>query len=488
MLFEHLKTVAAAAPATSGLRYRGEFHPYRDLVERAEAAAATLLDRGVGPGTRVAVLLPNSPDLFVAVHALCAIGAVAVPLSPAATPRELQWSAAACGIGAVVAPPPAQAAADALDPENKLPRILATPDDLFARRAPASLPPVPPDADAVYLFSSGSTGRPKVVPHTQAGMLANGKATAGGLALTPDDVLLNALPGHHAFGFMNAMFEAMSGGATTVFWADPQPLMLSRTRLLATLEAEGVTVLPGVPLMFDVLTGASDPVDLSRMRLCYSGAVALRRPVYDRFHERFGIRIRQAYGSTETGHIAINRRPDGEAMWQSVGTPVGDVRVTVTESESAAEPGIGELVIHSPALTRGYLDQEETNRATFANGAFHTGDLGRVDGEGNVFITGRAKLIIEVAGQKVDPIEIEDVLAAHPAVEEAVVVGVPAPRTGEQRLKAVVVKRTDESADALIRYCRGLLSAHKVPELIEFRDEIPRSGAGKVLRGKLMES
>src|SRR5690606_20881755 len=136
---------------------------------------------------------------------------------PAATPRELQWAAAACGIGAVIAPPAAQAAADALDLEGRPPRILAAPDGLFAHRAPASLPPVPPDADAVYLFSSGSTGRPKVVPHTQAGMLANGRATAGGLALTPDDVLLNALPGHHAFGFMNAMFEAMSGGATTVF-------------------------------------------------------------------------------------------------------------------------------------------------------------------------------------------------------------------------------------------------------------------------------
>jgi len=212
----------------------------------------------------------------------------------------------------------------------------------------------------------------------------------------------------------------------------------------------------------------------------------MRRPVYERFGDRFGIRVRQAYGSTETGFIAANMSAD-TGLWDSVGPPVDQVTIEILPTESATAHGAGEILIRSPSITRGYLDNAPANAASFVDGGFLSGDLGRLDGDGNVFITGRSKLILEVAGHKVDPIEIEDVLAAHPAVEEAVVVGVPNPRTGEQRLKAVVVLRGEVTADALLRHGRGLLSAHKVPETIEFRDQIPRSAAGKVLRGKLME-
>jgi long-chain acyl-CoA synthetase len=487
MLFEALRTRAAQLPPTSGLRYRGEFQSYASLAERAERAAGVLTARGVAPGTAVALLIPNSPDLFVAVEACFAIGAIAVPVGLLASARELEWVRQSCGIGAVVAVPAAHEAATALAGDSGVPVIEATATDLFATDAvPAALSAIPAEAAAAYLFSSGSTGRPKVVPHTHAELHANGIATTGGLQLSPDDVILNALPGHHAFGFMNAMSEAVAGGATTLFWSDPQPLLMSRDRLLATLVAEGVTVLPGVPFLFDTLAGSSEAIDIGGLRLVYSSGVGMRRPVYDRFHDRFGVRIRQAYGSTETGHIAANLSPD-EGLWDSVGLPVGEVKIDILPTESAVAPGIGEILIRSPATTRGYLDNASANASAFVNGGFLSGDLGRLDADGHVFITGRSKLILEVSGQKVDPIEIEDVLAAHPAVEEAVVVGVPNPRTGEQRLKAVVVRRGEATAETLLRHSRGLLSAHKVPELIEFRDQIPRSAAGKVLRGKLME-
>lgn len=487
MLFEAFKARAGSLPATSGLRFKGETHSYVSLVERAERAAGVLLSRGIAPGTTVALLIPNSPDLFTAAYALFAIGAIAVPIGLLSSHRELEWAAESCHFGAIVAAPQANEIAAQLVGGHAIPMIAATADDLFAPNAPLpNLPTVDATADAAYLFSSGSTGRPKVVPHTHAELDANGKATTGGLKLTPDDVILNALPGHHAFGFMNAQSEAVTAGASTLYWSDPQPLMLSRSRLLAALEAEQVTVLPGVPFLFDTLAGSTDDADMSRLRLIYSSGVAMRRPVYDRFHERFGVRIHQAYGSTETGHIATNLSED-ETLWDSVGLPVGDVKVDVLPSESTTVPGMGEILITSPATTRGYLDNETANRAAFVQGGFLSGDLGRIDANGNVFVTGRSKLILEVGGHKVDPIEIEDVLAAHPAVEEAVVVGVPNPRTGEQRLKAVIVKRADTNADVLLRHSRGLLSAHKVPELIEFRDQIPRSAAGKVLRGKLME-
>lgn len=487
MLFEAFTSRAATLPPTSGLRYRGQFKSYAELADRAQRAAGVLHARGVAPGTAVALLLPNSPDLFAAVEACFALGAIAVPVGLLSSARELEWACKSCAIGAVVAGPTALAAATTLAGETGMPVIEATDTALFAPAAPIPALPAPaPATIAAYLFSSGSTGRPKVVPHTHAELHANGLATTGGLRFTPGDVILNALPGHHAFGFLSAMSEAIAGGATTLFWSDPQPLLMSRDRLLATLAAERVTVLPGVPFLFDTLAGSTEPADLAGLRLVYSSGVGLRRPVYDRFRERFGISIRQAYGSTETGHIAANLSAD-ETLWDSVGLPVGDVSIEILPADSAMTPGVGEILIRSPATTRGYLDDASANAAAFDHGGFVSGDLGRLDQHGNVFITGRSKLILEVAGHKVDPVEIEDVLAAHPAVEEAVVVGVPHPRTGEQRLKAVVVRRGDASADMLLRHSRGLLSAHKVPDIVEFRDQIPRSAAGKVLRGKLME-
>ena len=259
--------------------------------------------------------------------------------------------------------------------------------------------------------------------------------------------------------------------------------MLSRGRLLTELSQEGVTVLPGVPFLFDTLAGWEGAVDLSRARLCYSSGAGLRAPVHERFRGRLGIGIRQPYGSTETGLAAANCKSTDPAPWASVGAPGGDASVEVV--------GEGELLIRSSSLARGYLNAEAANRAAFVDGGLLTGDLGHLDAAGNVYITGRSKLILEVAGHKIDPVEVEDVLADHPAVAEAVVVGVPSPRTGEQRLKAVVVRRGDAAADALLRHCRERLSMHKVPELIEFRDEIPRprrQGAARQADGGLAVS
>ena len=170
-----------------------------------------------------------------------------------------------------------------------------------------------------------------------------------------------------------------------------------------------------------------------------------------------------------------------------MGQLVGQNHVEVIPYEGSSDPTIGELLISSPAVAKGYLNDPEATKASFKNGAWVSGDLGRIDADGNLFITGRKKLMVDVAGLKVDPVEVEDVLMLHPAVAEAVVIGIPDPRTGEQRLKAVVVKKLDETVEALVSHAREHLSAHKVPYVIEFIDALPRSSTGKVLRGKLLD-
>ena len=489
MLYQNLIAIADRAPSSSGLRANGVLYPYAALAERVGRLAGGLLAHGIGPGNAVATLLPNGPELFVTAHALFAIGAIAVPLSPLAPPGELAVAARKARIagiltGPALVPQAFRLAAD-LESLGNLPVLIAG-DDLESGPTP-QLPAPAENVPALYLFSSGSTGIPKVVPHTHGEMLANARATAKDFALTPADVVFNNLPGNHAMGFLNSVFEVPEAGASTCYFSDPAPLILARRKLLATLEAERITVLPGVPFMFDALAAAADPVDLSALRLIYSAGIALKRPVYDKVHERFGLKLRQAYGCTEAGHVAFDRSDDPDPIWDSVGRPVGDTQVRVVPVENPLGPDHGELSFRSSSLTKGYLGLDSLNAVAFAGGWFSTGDLGRVDAEGNVFIKGRSKLIIEVAGHKVDPLEIEEVLAGHPAVAEAVVVGLPDPRTGEQRLKAVVVKSDEVAPEALIRYCRERLSPQKVPAIVEFRDEIPKSGTGKILRGRLIE-
>lgn len=494
MLFETFTKTVGALPSSSGIRLNGTTHPYYQLAERAERLASGLLDIGIGRGDVVVILMRNSPDMFVLIHALLAVGAVAVPQDFQANPSELVRSLEQLEIRAIVASPDLGSVAEqlALGLGVDLPAILSQGEGKLTlpqleKTAVGRLPAVGAAAAAFYLFSSGSTGRPKVVPRTHGELLADFTGSSGALDFRADDVMINLLPAHHAFGLTIGAVYAPLIGTTSLLWQPNQPLMLARDNLLQTIVAEKVTLLPGVPFLFDLLVGAAGPADLSSVRKALSGAVALRKPTFDNFLSRFNIPIRQALGSTETSVVSFNMSEDPVATWNSVGQIVGQNKVELVPAEESSEPGVGELLISSPAVTKGYLNNPEANRTSFRDGAWVSGDLGRFDTDGNLYLIGRKKLIVEVAGLKVDPVEVEDVLMAHPAVAEAVVIGVPDSRTGEQRLKAVVVKKTEGTADALVEYARSRLSAHKVPYLVEFRDAIPRSVTGKVLRGKLVD-
>jgi long-chain acyl-CoA synthetase len=315
-------------------------------------------------------------------------------------------------------------------------------------------------------------------------MLAEGRGVGAAEGLAPDDLVLNGLPGHHGFGFMSVHFEAALAGASTLFWSDPRPMLIARDAMAGAIAATRVTVLPGVPLIFDALSAAG-AADLSSLRLAFTGGVGLKRPVYDRFRARYGIALGQAYGCTEAGQVAFHPG-GGEEAWASVGTPQANATIAVVPSPDAPE-GSGEVVIGGASDSAGYLEADAASRASFHAGAFHTGDLGRLDADGRLYVTGRSRLIIEVGGHKIDPVEVEDVFAEHPAVAEAVVVGIPDGRTGEQRLKLFAVLRGEAGSEDLIAFARGRLAAQKVPAAVEFLDAIPRSASGKVLRGMLIE-
>lgn len=492
MLYRTFCEAAARAPA-AGVRQDGQFRSYGEIAEHAGRIATGLLARGIEPGTPIGLLLPNGPDLLTLGYAIFAAGSIAVPLNPAAPVPELAATARKAHIGALIAAPAhAEAAGKLIEALAADMPLFVTGDDgdhsigALSRHPIGTLAETDGDTQALYLFSSGSTGIPKVVPHTQGELDLDSKGGRDRGQFLPSDLQINMLPGSHAMGFLYPIYMAIAG-ASTLYWSDPLPFALSKARFARAIEAERATLVLGVPFIFDALSTLRDEVDLSSIRTAMSSGVALRHEIYEGFKQRFGIKLRQGYGSTECLAIAMNMEPDPDTCWDSVGPPVPGLSWEIQPTDNPLGPQYGELVVSAPWVTKGYLDASETNASTIRNGKFHTGDLAGIGADGCLYLKGRIKLIIEIAGHKVDPMEIEETLLQHPAVAEAVVVGIPDPRTGEQRLKAVIVRSAEESGDNLIRFCRERLSSQKIPSVVEFRDEIPRSPAGKVLRGKLME-
>ena len=327
----------------------------------------------------------------------------------------------------------------------------------------------------MYQFSSGSTGRPKRLARTHGQLWAEAESYDW---IHPDDRLFCAIPLFHTYAMGCCLIAAIRNGATLVFLDDSHPFVLSRRRALDLLEDEAVTVFPGVPYVFRLLAEAPGEADLSALRLCFSAGTALPRPTIDAFLLRFGVPIRGLYGSTETGTLTANLDDDPAASFTSVGTPVGDVRVEIRDDD--------EIAVSSPAMTAGYADMEELNEHVFRDGWYLTGDLGWLDEDRRLYVTGRKKLLIEVAGHKVDPVEVEDVVAAHPKVREAVVVAVAGSNGDDETVKAVVVAGDGCGEQEVIEFCAARLATFKVPRVVEFRDEIPKSPLGKILRKYLV--
>jgi long-chain acyl-CoA synthetase len=498
---EQLNATAGVAPLTSmleaaadtgrgGLVHGDERIGWAQLRERADRLAQGLASEGLGQGDPVALVLPNVPEFAVAFFAVARLGGVVVPLNPQFKDAELDFHFREAGVRAVVTDEQGAGACRGIVADwDDTVRIVSDVGRMVEEHPPGSADASSPDAEAVYQYSSGSTGRPKRVPRTHRQLRVEADSIVGTAAIRPDDVVFCVIPLFHTYGMGCCLLAAVRAGATLVLAEDAHPFVLKREQVLRAIERERATVFPAVPFTFRMLAEAPVSADLSSIRLCVSAANALPRSTFEAFDRKFGVALRQMYGCTEAGAITLNLDEDPHRTATSVGQPLEGVEVTVVD-DAGEELGAGrngEIVIRSAAMSSGYAGMDDLNRQAFGAGGFRSGDRGRLDDEGRLFITGRKKLLIDVKGDKVDPIEVEDVLAVHPKVAEVVVVGVASDVVGEELIKAVVVPERECQERELIRYCRERLADYKVPHTVEFREEIPRNPAGKVLRKYLIE-
>ncbi len=487
---EQVQTEAGVAPVTSmldaaaegGLVHGDARMGWSELRERADRLAQGLASLGLGPGDPVALVLPNVPAFAISFFAIARLGGVVVPLNPQFKEAEFDFHFDEAGVKAIVRQGDAGAEVVRDGKSASLERLMerqsGTVEDAGA-----------PNAEAVFQYSSGSTGRPKRVPRTHQQLRVEADSLVATAAMVPDDVVFCTIPLFHTYGMGCCLLAAVRAGATLVLAEDAHPFVLKRDRVLAELERERATILPAVPFTFRLFAEAPGSADLSSLRLCISAANALPRSTFVAFERKFGVPIRQMYGCTEAGAVTLNLEENPSGTVTSAGRPLQGVEVSIVDDEGA-ELDIGrngEVVIRSPAMSAGYAGKDDLNATAFREIGYFSGDRGRLDEEGRLFITGRKKLLIDVKGDKVDPIEVEDVLAVHPKVSEVVVVGVASDVAGEELIKAVVVPRRECQERELIRYCRERLADYKVPQLVEFREEIPRNPAGKVLRKYLVE-
>jgi long-chain acyl-CoA synthetase len=470
----------ADAPALRGVR---GVTTYAALVEQTERLGAHLVAAGVSPGDRVVVMSGNDEMFVVSYLAALHVGASAVPLNPQAPPAELEREIAAvepkmalaagtsCSIlGAAGAKNVVKVDLDAL-PDARAPRVERDDDDV-----------------AVLLFTSGTAGTPKAAMLTHGNLAANIRQVLDhpGLQLSASDVALGVLPFFHVFGLNVALGVTLAAGGSVALVDHFDPVATA-----AVIRDQHVTVVGGVPTMFTAWLASNVPADsFSNVRLAVSGAAELPAHTASAFRDRFGIELHQGYGLTEAAPIVTSTAlMEGSPPPGSIGPPVPGVEVRLVDADGAdalaGDPG--ELWVHGPNVFPGYWhDREATERALTPDGWLRTGDVAVIDDHGGLRLVDRAKDLIIVSGFNVFPVEVEDVLRAHPDVADAAVVGEASPRTGEA-VVAYVQAKAGHGIDpaALGEHCARALARYKCPSRYEVVDELPRAVSGKLLRREL---
>jgi len=488
-----LRDRAASTPDHPVILFEGKALGYRELDAQSSRLAHGMAAHGIAAGDRVALFLPNIPEFAVSYYAAQRLGAVPVSISSAFRTAEVEYLLQDSGAKAIFT----TAELAGFVPKKGCPAlehrvVVDAPAGAsggsgesladWTSGRPTRFEPVEraPDDPAALLYSSGTTGFPKGVTLTQRNIATNVASAAKYTGYRPDDRLATFLPLFHVYGQNFILNAAVVAGATVSLFRRFVP-----DEVLAAIGRDRITMFFGVPTIFiGLLSMDLSRYDLSSIRYEMSAAATMPEQVSRQWFERFGRRVYEGYGLTECSPFACyNDRV--EHRFGSVGRAIEGFELAILDENDRELPRgeWGEICIRGPGVMKGYWNRpEETDRA-LRSGWLHSGDVGRMDDDGYVYIVDRVKDMINVSGFKVWPAEVEKYLYQIPQVQEVAVYGLPHPEKGEQVAAAVVPREAGRlTAEDVIAYCRENIAAYKVPARVDIVSELPKSPTGKILK------
>lgn len=462
---------------------------YSDFDRAVDRTANLLISRGVSKGDVVSLLMPNSAEYIIAYFACWKLGALAGPINSLLKPAEIEWAVENSGSKLMlVGSEFAASVPSAMTGEE--PRFVVFDDVEAATHGYAdSIEPIDidPQDDAIIIYTSGTTGKPKGCLLTHGNLIANARQITEWMHFGPDDRLLTVMPLFHMNAVSVTTMTALYAGGSTVVSAK-----FSASRFWDIIEKYGITSFGSVATMLSMLlaraggenTGDRPP---NRLRFAMCGSAPVPAEVLRRFEETFDCLVIEGYGLSESTCRSTFNPPNENRRPGSCGQPIGNEMAVVNEADEPVPDGeLGEIVLRGPNICKEYFKNPEATVKAFANGWFHTGDIGYRDSDGFFYIADRKSDMIIRGGENIYPREIDDLLFTHPDIASAAVIGVPDELYGEEVAAFVVAKEgSAPKADDIIEFCRQHLADYKCPKTIHFLDEIPKGPTGKLLKREL---
>ncbi|HWR66274.1 MAG TPA: long-chain fatty acid--CoA ligase [Bellilinea sp.] len=521
--FHYLDDAAEKYPNKACTIYRDQSITYTEMRQLSNVLAVGLVNLGVKPGDRVGIILPNIPQFILAFYGVLKAGGVVVAINPQYKQLELEYQLKDSEVDVIIALTTHRELLDEIrkttpiqtviytqveDAFDLVDTLLVTPTTIeecnpadadcwlttvLTRSKDLSMdgPKISPNDVAIFQYSGGTTGTPKAAIGLHRNLVANTTMFRRWLVGLHDgqETVLAAIPLFHVYGMVIAMSVGMGLGASLVLVQNPRNL----EELLSAIQKYRPTLFPGVPSMYQAINQHPEVVagnyDLSSIKACISGSAPLLPEIKLRFEALTGGKLMEGYGLSEAPTATHCNPMFGENRAGSIGLPLPDVDCRIVDLDTGVDvaPGErGELIIRSPQIMRGYHNRPDEDAITLTDGWLHTGDVARMDADGYFYLVDRKKEMIKVSGFQVWPREVEEVIAMHPKVRECAVSGVPHPVKVEI-VKAWVVLKPGEMLDSeeVRRWCGNLLAGYKVPAEVVFRQDLPRSTVGKVLRREL---
>ena len=528
-LFHLLEESARKYPDSTCTIFKGARISYREMNAISDRLAAGLAEIGVKKGDRVGIYMLNSPQFIMAYFAVLKLGGVVVAINPLYSAREVSHQLNDAGIEAVIVLSNYYSTVKKVQPKTGIKKVIVTNiketlppilaflfgllkekkegfrvelaegdywmKELIETHKPEERPQVEvgPEDIAIFQYSGGTTGIPKGAIGTHRNLVANALEIK---SWVPDvrmgkEVVMMALPLFHVYGMVAGMCFAIASAASMVMIPDPRDI----TDVLESLQKYKATLYPGVPAMYNAINVNPDVIsgkyDLTSIRACISGSAPLMLETKQKFESLTGGKLVEGYGLSEAPTASHCNPIKGLNKPGSIGMPLPDIdaRIVNLEDETTILPPgeVGELVIKGPLVFRGYHRMPTETENALRDGWLYTGDIARMDEDGYFYIVDRKKELIKPSGYQVWPREVEEVIAEHPKVHEVGVAGVADPYRGET-VKAWIVLMPGESAskEEIVDFCRDKMAKFKIPTMVEFRDELPKTMVGKVLRRELV--